>query len=180
LLRRNNLKKGKGDHTMPLLKTVPPEEAEGKLLELYDMAEQFFGTVPNNVKMFGVSPAMLENQVQFAVYSMNHPTLSAPFFAMIRLLVSHAAGSPYCAHMNAGLLMQQGFTSEQIEAAKAEAGQVLFVLKATKAPKSTEAKDVDDLRAMGWTDRDIFDAVAHGARAVATNIIFDAFKLEND
>ena len=86
---------------------LPPEEAEGKLLELYDMAEQFFGTVPNNVKMFGVSPAMLENQVQFAVYSMNHPTLSAPFFAMIRLLVSHAAGSPYCAHMNAGLLMQQ-------------------------------------------------------------------------
>lgn len=175
---------------MSLLKTVPLEEAEGKLLELYDTAEQFFGTVPNNVKMFGVSPAMLENQVQFAVYSMEHPTLSAPFFAMIRLLVSHSTESPYCAHMNAGLLTQQGFTSEQIEAAKAEAGQapldeketalLLFVLKATKAPKSTEAKDVDDLRAMGWTDRDIFDALAHGARAVATNIIFDAFKLEND
>ena len=175
---------------MALLKMVPPDEAEGKLLELYDTAEQFFGTVPNNVTMFGVSPAMLENQVQFAVYSMEHPTLSASFFAMIRLLVSHATGSPYCARMNAGLLMQQGFTSEQLEAAKAEGGEtpldeketamLLFVLKATKAPKSTEAKDVDDLRAMGWTDRDIFDAVAHGARAVATNIIFDAFKLEND
>ncbi len=175
---------------MSLLKTVPLEEAEGKLLELYDTAEQFFGTVPNNVKMFGVSPAMLENQVQFAVYSMEHPTLSAPFFAMIRLLVAHGSESPYCTRMNAGLLTQQGFTSEQIEAAKVEAGQapldeketalLLFVLKATKAPKSTGAKDVDDLRAMGWTDRDIFDAVAHGARAVATNIIFDAFKLEND
>ncbi|MES0363263.1 MAG: hypothetical protein ABUK14_04860, partial [Desulfobacteria bacterium] len=82
---------------MALLKMVPPDEAEGKLLELYDMAEQFFGTVPNNVKMFGVSPAMLENQVQFAMYAMEHPTLSTPFFAMIRLLVSHAAGSPYCA-----------------------------------------------------------------------------------
>jgi alkylhydroperoxidase family enzyme len=92
--------------------------------------------------------------------------------------------------MNAGLLLQQGFTSEQIEAAKADAGEVpldeketallRFVLKATKAPKSTEARDVDELRAMGWSDRDIFDAVAHGARAVATNILFDTFKLEND
>ena len=175
---------------MALLNMVPPDEAEGKLLELYDTAEQFFGMVPNNVKMFGVSPAMLENQVQFAVYSMEHPTLSAPFFAMIRLLVSHATGSPYCARMNAGLLLQQGFTSEQIEAAKADAGEVpldeketallRFVLKATKAPKSIEARDVDELRAMGWRDRDIFGAVAHGARAVATNILFDTFKLEND
>jgi alkylhydroperoxidase family enzyme len=92
--------------------------------------------------------------------------------------------------MNASLLIQQGITSEQIEAAKAdpehvpldekETALLLFVLKAIRAPKSIEAQDVDGLRTIGWSDRDIFDAVAHGARAVATNIIFDAFKLEND
>ena len=32
----------------------------------------------------------------------------------------------------------------------------------------------------GMSEQDIFDAVAHGTRAVATNLIFDIFKLEND
>jgi alkylhydroperoxidase family enzyme len=175
---------------MPLLKTVPIEEAEGKLLELYEGAEQFFGILPNSVKMFGVSPAMLENQVQFAVYCIEHPKLSQALFAMIRMLVADSSESPYCARLNTGLLVQQGFSPEQIEAVKAgpeeapldeeETAMLLFVIKAIKAPKSIESKDVDELRAMGWSDRDIFDAVSHGARAVATNIIFDAFKLEND
>jgi alkylhydroperoxidase family enzyme len=175
---------------MALIKTVPVEEAEGKLLELYKGAEQFFGWVPNNVKMFGVSPAVLENQVHFAMYFMEHEALKPQLLAMIRMLVSHATGSPYCAPMIAGLLVQQGFTPEQIEAAKGDPKQslldekdtalLLFVLRATSSPKAIEAEELDVLRGLGWNDRDIFDAVAHGARAVATNIIFDVFKLEND
>jgi hypothetical protein len=43
---------------------------------------------------------------------------------------------------------------------------------------STTSKDVKQLKAAGWSEQDIFDAVAHGARSVATNIIFDAFKID--
>jgi alkylhydroperoxidase family enzyme len=79
---------------------------------------------------------------------------------------------------------------EQIEAAKAdpekaplnekEKALLVFVLKATKDPHSVDAGQIAALKKLGWAERDIFDALAHGARAVATNIIFDAFKVEQD
>jgi alkylhydroperoxidase family enzyme len=179
-----------GGTIMSLIPTIPPEKAEGKLAELYAEVEQIFGRVPNNVRTLGISPAILENQLQLIGYYMEHPALKPPLLAMIRMLVSKACKSPYCQNLNTGLLMQAGFTREQIEAAKADPKQaplpdkekalLLFVLKATDNPHSVVQADMDHLRSLGWTDLDIFDAVAHGARMVGTNIIFDTFKIDID
>jgi len=175
---------------MALIKTTPPDKAEGKLAELYAETEQMFGMVPNNVQLLGVSPAILENQLEFAGYFMAHPTLSVPFLAMVRMLVSKACKSPYCQNLNAGLLMKAGFTKEKIEAMQADPSQaplnekekalLLFVLKASDNPHAASAGDVDNLRSLGWRDIDIFDAVAHAGRMVGTNIIFDTFKIDRD
>ncbi len=175
---------------MALLNLTPPEKAEGKLAELYAGAEAFFGAVPNNVRMLGVSPAVLENQMHFAEYAFSHPTLKPPFFAMIRLLVSKACNSPYCETVNKHLLKQGGLSEQQVEAimdnpANAplddkEKELLKFVLKVCDDPHSSTQTDIEQLKGLGWSEQDIFDAVAHGARAVATNIIFDAFKLDSD
>lgn len=175
---------------MSLLELTPPEKAEGKLAELYAESEQFFGAVPNNVRMLGVSPVVLENQFDFAKYYFGHESLSIPLLATIRMLVSTASGSPYCAGLNSGMLRKQGIAAEQIEAAKAdpqkaplkdeEKALLLFVLKATQNPHSVGAEDVASLKKLGWSERDIFDALAHGARSVATNILFDAFKVDQE
>ncbi len=175
---------------MELIKVTKPEAAEGKLAELYAQCEMFFGSIPNNVQMLGVSPAVLENQMHFAEYYFNHPTLSVPFLAMVRMLVSKQCESPYCQNLNAVMLGQGGITGDQIEAMmgdpekapleEKEKSLLLLILKATKAPHSVAAADVDKVRAQGWTDQDIFDAVAHGARSVATNLIFDTFKITQD
>jgi len=53
---------------MSLLELTPPEKAQGRLAELYAESEQWFGAVPDNVRMLGVSPAVLENQFDFAKY----------------------------------------------------------------------------------------------------------------
>lgn len=175
---------------MTLIQTTPPEKAEGKLAELYAETEQFFGMVPNNVRLLGVSPAILENQLQLIGHYMGHPTLSTPLLAMIRMLVSKSCKSPYCQNLNSGLLQKAGFNQEQIGAMQADPTKapldeknkalLLFVLKATDDPHSVEAGDIDRLRSLGWTEVDIFDAVAHGSRMVGTNIIFDTFKIDRD
>ena len=175
---------------MSLLKVTPPEQADGNLKELYDTTEQFFGAVPNNVRMLGVSPKILENQLDFASYYMQHPSLTAPFLAMIRMMVSKRDGSPYCENLNTGLLLRTGISAEQLEACKADPAKaplndnekalLLFVLKATKEPHSVVAEEIEDLKSLGWSERDILDAVAHGARIVATNILFDAFHIDPD
>jgi len=175
---------------MALVQTIAPEKAEGKLAELYAEVEQMFGMVPNNVRMLGVSPPLLENQLQLIEHYMGHPTLSTPFLAMVRMLVSKACHSPYCQSLNSGLLLKAGFTKEQIAAMQADPAQVpldekqktllLFVLKACDNPHSVAAEDVDRLRSLGWSEVDIVDAVAHGARMVGTNIIFDTFKIDRE
>jgi uncharacterized peroxidase-related enzyme len=179
-----------GGNNMALIQTTPPEKAEGKLAELYAEVEELFGMVPNNVRMLGVSPEILDNQIQLMGYYMGHPTLSTPLLAMIRMLVSRACKSPYCQNLNTGLLSKAGFTSEQINAMQDDPSQapldekqkalLLFVLKACDNPHSVTGEDLERLRAVGWGDRDIFEAVAHGARMVGTNIIFDTFKVDMD
>jgi alkylhydroperoxidase family enzyme len=175
---------------MALIQTTPPEKAEGKLAELYAEVEQMFGRVPNNARMLGVSPALLDNQLQLMEHYMGHPTLSTSFLAMVRMLVSKACHSPYCTSLNSGLLLKSGFTKEQIGATQADPAQapldekqtalLLFVLKSCDDPHSVAAEDVDRLRSLGWSEVDILDAVAHGARMVATNIIFNTFKIDQE
>ena len=173
---------------MALLQTTPPEKAEGKLAELYAEVEQMFGMVPNNVRLLGVSPALLDNQLQLIGYYMEHPTLTVPLLAMIRLLVSKACKSPYCQTLNTGLLLKAGYTIEQVAEMQADPAKapldekqkalLLFVLKACDNPHGVVAQDVEHLKGVGWTEPHILDAVAHGARMVGTNIIFDTFKID--
>ena len=173
---------------MAILELTPPQKAEGKLAELYASAEQFFGSVPSNVQLYGVSPDILENQMYFMEYFMKHRTLGAPLLSMIRILVARACKSPYCDSYNVNVLKRLGFEIEQIDAARMDPMQaplndkdkamLLFVLKATSEPHSVGSDDLNALKALGWAERDMLDAVAHGARAVSTNIVFDTFKVD--
>lgn len=173
---------------MAIVALTPPEQADGKLAELYATAEQFLGGIPSNVQLYGVSPDILENQLYFMEYFRAHPSLTPPLLSMIRMLVARACKSPYCDQYNVNVLKRLGFNMEQIDAARMDPAHaplndkdkamLMFVLKATSEPLAVAPDDLDKLRAIGWTDRDMVDAVAHGARAVSTNIVFDTFKID--
>ena len=45
-------------------------------------------------------------------------------------------------------------------------------------PLALFRREVDALRALGWTDADILDATAHGVNMVSAGIMFKAFKME--
>jgi alkylhydroperoxidase family enzyme len=142
---------------MSIISTVAPSEATGQVAQVYAQVEQALGRLPNAMKLYSASPD----------------------------------DCAYCIGMNEAMLIQRaGFTPEQTAAAKRnpadsalpdqDKAMLLFVLKATKTPKAVNTGDLDALRTMGWTDRDILDAVNHGARNVAVDILFNTFKIEND
>ncbi|MDP1572781.1 MAG: hypothetical protein Q8M04_00875 [Pseudomonadota bacterium] len=54
------------------------------------------------------------------------------------------------------------------------------MLKATRDSNSVNAADLQAARAAGWSDSDILDAVNHGARMVAGDIVINGFKVERD
>jgi len=176
---------------MTLIQTTAPEQAEGRLAELYAEIRGVFGFVPNAFRLYSSSPELLEAQWRQTAYFMRHPRLSFPLLACTRMLVSQANHCDYCIDLNAAFLIERaGFTAEQVAAAKRDPTQtplperdlamLLFALKAVTTPLEVGAADLDALRALGWSDGDILDAVTHAARNQAVDQIFNTFKIERD
>lgn len=176
---------------MSIISTVTPDQASGKVAEVYGQIQQMMGRVPNAFQLYSSSPVLLEQQMQQIAYYMQHPALSFPLLAMVRMLVSQHNDCQYCVGFNEGMLMQMaGLTPEQVAATRSnpadaplpdrDKAMLLFVLKATQTPRMADKSDLDQLRALGWSDGDIVDAVYHGARNVAVDIVFNAFKIDND
>ena len=176
---------------MTLLATETPDTASGAVAETYQEIMKLFGRIPNALQIYSASPELLAQQWEAVRYFRGHPTLSAALLASIRMLVSKNNDCAYCVGFNEGLLINMcGQTPEQVAATKADPeatplapkdkAMLLFVLKATATPHAVGKPDLDRLRALGWTDRDLLDAVAHGARNTAVDILFNAFKIERD
>lgn len=174
---------------MALIKTVSPEEATGKVKQVYDVMLEKARAIPKPFQMMSPSPALLEIMLQTLGYYMEHPRLSFQLLTHIRLLVAQLYNYEYCVDFNAGILqMLANVTDEQLENLKSDPKQaplndkdkamLLFVLKAVKAPDSVEQKDVDALHDQGWTDQDIIEATNHGADMVRHGILFKTFKMD--
>ncbi len=176
---------------MSLLQTVAPQQAQGKVAKVYGEIEQAMGFVPNAMQIFSCSPGMLEARWQNIGYYMQHPSLSFPLLAMVRMLVSQENECEYCVGLNEAMLVNKaGLTPESVAAAKRnpadapldekEKAMLMLVLKATKAPKTVAKSDLDGLRALGWSDGEIVDAVYHGAANIASDVVLNTFKVVND
>lgn len=176
---------------MSLLKTIEPTQAEGKLAEIYQQVKATIGFIPNAFKISSINPTLLEQQWQALGYYFQHPTLSGKLFASIRLLVSINERCKYCIDVNVGLLLNNfGVTPDQLAAMQENPQQapldekekhlLLFVLKAIADSNSTSEADIQVLHSHGCTDLEIYDALSHGTRQVAGDIMINALKVEHD
>ena len=59
-----------------------------------------------------------------------------------------------------------------------ERAMLAFVIKAIKTPDAVTQEDVDQLHEMGWADRDILDALAHGTNMIGSSILMKTFKMD--
>lgn len=175
---------------MPLIQTIEPSEATGELAKLYTLIEKMRGTVGNNAKLFSASPELLRQQMDFIKYYMSHPTLSMPLLAAIRIMVSSGEECQFCIDYNTAMLINlAGWSFEQVAAMRQniddanlparEIAMLKLAIKAIRLAHSVNADDLDSLREMGWSDSDLLDAVNHATRMLATDIIFNTFKIEN-
>ena len=177
---------------MPLITTIKPENATGELAELYEKIAAMRGRVANSAQIFSASPELIKQQMSFIEYYMlKQKSLSAALLASIRMLISDKNNCSYCVDFNASILINMlGWTAKDVEAMRADAknakleekeiAMLLFVLKAVRTPHDVHSSDIQALRDLGYNDGEILDAVNHGARMSAIDIIFDAFKIEKD
>lgn len=169
---------------MFLLHTVRPEEAQGKVAEIYGAFPKEIG-VPLALQLMSASPGYLERQFDVIRHFMSHPNLGFQLLAAIRYVVAAKVGHKACEDLNGGLLLRMGMTPEELAAllsdpAKSpleerEAALFAFVLRAFEEPASVTAADVEALRGLGYADSDVFDALAHAAGMQAGSVMYKAF-----
>jgi len=176
---------------MALIQTVAAEDAEGKVKEVYDQLMKTARVIPRPMQMMSASPDLLAVQIQSLAHYFRHPTLSFPLLGHIRLLVAHHFQYPYCVEFNSSLLqMLTDMTDEQLEAVKADPAAapldekdkaiLLFVMKCIITPDAVCKSDIDALKKMDWTEKDIFEAAHHGADMIRHGTLFKAFKMAED
>ncbi|HQT00256.1 MAG: hypothetical protein B7Y26_06140 [Hydrogenophilales bacterium 16-64-46] len=176
---------------MSILQTVTPDHATGEVAATYAQIREAWGGVPTAIQVFSPNPFLLKHQWEYYGNVMQHPALSPALTACIRMLVSQAGQCAYCIDMNAGMLINRmGWTPDQVAATRAdfhdsplsdkEKMLLGLVLKATRDANSVTQLDIDAARSAGWGDDEILDAVNHGARMVAADIVINAFKVERD
>lgn len=176
---------------MALITTTHPQQAEGKIAEVYQDIENKFGFIPNAIQLDSINPNHMARHWEGIQEAIAHETLSAKLFALIRLLVSEATHCDYCIGLNAGMLMQMhGMSAEDIAKVKQSTQQapldekelalLQFVMQGIGDSNSITAQDIEALKQKGCSEREIFDALAHGAGQVAGDIMLNAFKVEAD
>ncbi|MCP4105237.1 MAG: hypothetical protein GY749_06835 [Desulfobacteraceae bacterium] len=168
---------------MFLLNHIKPEEATGKVAEIYGAFPKEIG-VPKPLQMMSASPELLERQFESIKYFTSHKNLSFPLLASIRYIGATECTYDYCASLNGGILKAQGMTDDELEAMKndpdkapledKEREMLKFVLKAIRTPENVGEADVEQLHSAGWSDSDIYDAVAHGANLAGYSILSKA------
>lgn len=176
---------------MSLLNTITPENAQGAVADIYNEINSTWNMVPNPIQLFSVSPELLKNQWEKYKYFSTQEIPSEKLNTMIRLLVSDEAKCDYCIGLNVGMLINMfGMSPEQVQQLKTDPGTadlnekekalLLFVIKAVDHAHDVTASDVQNLRDLGLTDKQIFEGVNSGATMRAGNIIFDTFKVDID
>jgi hypothetical protein len=175
---------------MALINTVSPEKAEGSMKEAYDMFIQNLGVIPRPLEMMSASPGIFEHQLQRIRYYTDHPTLSFALLSHIRYLVAHNLNYSFCMDFNKLMLKKQGLEDDDIRKMEddptkslleeKESAMLAFVVKAVKAPSSVEAEEISHLKEMGWSDKDLVDALAHGVNMIDHSIMMEVFRMDQD
>lgn len=175
-------------HEKALLTPVPPPGEEARVAAILGAIEQHLGFVPDGLRLYSLSPPLLEAFVANISYFRGGTSLSPVLTTMIRYLVSADAGCQFCIDLNEGFLSHLGVDLELARKARSnpefspiasrELPLLKLALRAVEAPDEISAGDLRVARDHGWSDREIFDAVVQAANNRAFNHVLRTFKIE--
>jgi uncharacterized peroxidase-related enzyme len=158
---------------MSWIRTIPHEEATGRLKTLYDRIKGPGGAIDNIMRVHGLRPHTMEGHLALYKRVLHHTANRTPKWLLeaIGVYVSHLNGCRYCVdHHAAGLarlLDDDGRTAAMGAALLAddpaaafdgrELAMMRYARALTLAPASLTEADIADLRGEGLDDGEILE-----------------------
>lgn len=164
---------------------------QDRLEKILKKVKVVYGAVPPQMEFLGnIEADYLEDFLNVALRIVKHPHINPNLFAFIRLHVAFKEDYPYCKMFNSKMLLVKGYIQEQLDAVIENINAVPFdnkhqklALHATKAiyeSKSFTQHDFDTLYAMGWTQKDVFDAIEHAGTIFRNGRILTAYATKKE
>src|SRR5215207_2781623 len=172
---------------MPWIRTIDPEDADGRLAEAYQWQARKLGR-PTQFTQLGSLDAELVN-ARLVMYraSENVPSrLSPRQRQLISYLTSILNATPHCAALartqirglaSGDALLDALDRQRYDDLPPADAALARYVHKLTLTPGALSEADIDELREMGFEDLDILDANNQCAHLNYTNRVANGLGL---
>jgi uncharacterized peroxidase-related enzyme len=170
---------------------VREADAKGEVAELYDqLREQFLGFVPDVFKLVSTRPDLLGLFVAGHRTTFDGGVLPREVKEVIALTVARVASCDYCVTAHDAILRLLGTDSDHVDAvlhgdldspaipAEVRALAELAIEITEHAHRITD-DDLDRVRAHGWTDPQVLEAVWVACQFNATVRLVDTFGLRD-
>ena len=173
---------------MAFIETVPEAQATGAVAEMYEVDREAFGDLPNFTKAFSLSPEVYGawRQLNGAIKA----NMDLRRYELTTLAAARRLRSSYCTLAHGSVLMAKFLEPEAVRAlvddyrkADLEPADLAVMDLADKVARdatSVTQADVDRLRTLGLTDREILDVVLAAAARCFFSKTLDALGAEPD
>jgi uncharacterized peroxidase-related enzyme len=150
---------------MPFVETIPEEDADGAVAEIYGEMREQFGYLPNLVRAFSLRPEVYRGWLQLNGAIKAHDLRR---YELATLAAARRLRSSYCALQHGKVLAQQFLSFEGVPGLPEgldEVDRAVMELaeKVVDDATSVTQADVDRLRALGLSDAEIVDVVLAAA-----------------
>jgi uncharacterized peroxidase-related enzyme len=169
---------------------IPPEKATGEVKAHYDAAIADQGYVPNQELLFGLNPAAKAawRQLVRAI----SPRMDDRRYELVTLAVANYLRCNYCVSVHSSVVMEEGiFDRHQVEALArdyrtceflrpAETAIMAFAEQVAADANRVTPEQVEDLRAHGLSEEEIFDVTLAAAARTFYSKVLNAMGAEPD
>lgn len=172
---------------MPWIRTVEPEDADGRLAEAYQWQARKLGRPTEFTQLGSLDAEVVHARLNLYRASENVPSrLSATQGLLISYLTSILNFTPHCASLARTLICRLANGDELIRALDhhdyeslppPDAALARYVDKLTLTPGEVTEADINALRAQGFDDLDILDANNQCAHLNYTNRVANGLGL---
>ena len=173
---------------MAFIHTIPPADAEGRVRELYQQAQDRFGYVPNWTQAFSLRPGVLDGWT--GLLRSIQSNLSVRSYELATLAAARALRSSYCALAHGSVLADKVFDAATVASIAegapetplepGERAVMAFAEKVARSADQITSADIEVLRSHGYRDEEIFDLAAAAAARCFFSKLLDALGVQPD
>jgi uncharacterized peroxidase-related enzyme len=173
---------------MAFIHTIPPEEATGSLAQLYAAEQQHSGFIDNGMRAFSLRPAAYAAWENLIVNIRSNMDLRR--YELVTIAASTKLRCSYCTLAHGEVLRSRFFSAEQLKMIvqdyrqaglePAEVAMMAYAEKIILNAYKVTPKDIDGLRAHGFSDTDILDIALTAAARSFYSKTLDAIGAEPD